>query len=203
MQVNKVIFILVLASFFSCERSLSPEEYVAWAKSNSGNLIQKTSLKNIQLALKYEPSDLLIAEEILMDKSVNRGSVKLAYDEFEHFQFQISKLNGGNVLEIDESQQLNRYTRVNYFTFLAKKDFVIIQNEDTLNCLSAHLSQTYNLSPNIDISLAFNRLKEDQDFQFIYNDTQFKLGKIKFQFGKELFADIPKLNLNETTQDGK
>ena len=69
----------------------------------------------------------------------------------------------------------------------------IVNGKDTLACQLAHYSRNYNLTPTVDLSLAFDPVDKTKDFTLVYSDTQFNIGKVKFKFREDDFRELPAL----------
>lgn len=191
MQVSKVLIILSLLAIVigSCQKELNLSAYESFCSNPENGLRKEADSNGFLLSVKYEPSQLLIGRQGLSNIEAEDYGV----DNYEHFQFQIKLISGGNILLHNETPSINEVTRINHFSFNAKNDFYLIQNEDTVACDLAHYSRNYNLSPTIDLSLAFPKIDKISDWQFVYTDKQFNIGRTKFMFKAEDLKNLPEL----------
>lgn len=179
-----VSYLLLLIA--SCEKQLTNEEYAVYVTDPENGLRINETVNDFDLSVMYEPSEYFAA------KSEAQFTVE-EVATFEHFQFRIKLIEGGNILLYKENQNINEVTRINHFGFTVKEDFFIVAGQDTLNCKLAHYSRNYNLSPTIDLSLTFDAIPKTNDWQFVYDDQQFNLGRVKFLFKSEDLSDLPAL----------
>ena len=191
-MVNKSQYILLIVLlqiiFVSCQNQLTADEYLQYVSDPENGLRKDQNVQGFELSIMYEPTEYLMAK-----KQDNSGLEKRVAElnEFEHFQFRIKLKSGKNILMYNETQETNEVTRINHFGFQAKNDFMIISAEDTNYCVLSHYSRNYNLTPTIDLTLAFNKIDKNTDWQLVYSDKQFNLGRIKFLFKKEDITDLP------------
>lgn len=192
--MNRFFIISGLFAFFlsGCQKQLSPEDYTAYVSDPNNGLRKDKVINGFEISIMYEPVDFLMAQDDL--SSIDNGSERRnELEQFEHFQFRIKALNGSNVLLFNETKSQNEVTRINHFSFYAKNDFELVSGNDTNQCMVAHYSRNYNLSPTVDLSLAFDPIEKDHDWQLIYVDKQFNLGIIKFLFKEEDITGLPEL----------
>ena len=191
MPVNKYIFLILSLAFinFSCEKELNAEEYAQFVSDPESGLRKDVQINGFELSVMYEPADYLIGKQnISMDDSLV-SNIRM----YEHFQFRIRLIKGGDILLYNETVEQNEVTRINHFGFDAKNDFMLVSGIDTNYCKLAHFSRNYNLSPTVDLTLAFDKIEIKEDWQLIYEDNQFNLGRSKFLFDKNDLTDLPSL----------
>ena len=188
--------ILISLVFFSCSSVLEREDYVNFILNPDNGLIKKQTVENIEISVMYEPTDFIIQREFdLLDDETLISERKKELEDYLHFQFRLKLEKGGNILAFNQDEKYNESTRVSHFSFNSKNDFKIVSEMDTVACQIAHYSRNYNLSPTIDLSIVFDRLPTDQDWQFIYKDAQYGIGTTKFLFSKSDLQTIPTLKL--------
>lgn len=173
-------------TLMSCQKDLTLEEYSAYISNPENGLRINQNLGDFELSAMFEPS-------VYFTKKQNGDLTLDEVSQFEHFQFRIKLNSGGNILMYKETQLQNEVTRINHFGFMGHQDFHILTAQDTFDCKLAHFSRNYNLSPTIDLSLAFDAIPKNDDWQLIYNDQQFNLGRIKFLFKSNDLENIPEL----------
>lgn len=184
----KLSFILpgvFLFGLLACQKELTKEEYAAYIANPENGLRKDQSINDFELSVKYEPASYVVSQQ--------EGLTLKEVAQFEHFQFRIKLTKEGNILLFKETPFQNEVTRINHFGFSAKNDFSIRTGKDTIPCQLAHYSRNYNLSPTIDLSLAFDAIPKENDWQLIYKDQQFNLGTVKFHFDAEDLQNVPAL----------
>ena len=190
------ITISLLIAMSSCSNELERAEFVSYVTNPKNGLRNDQNIGDFEISVMYEPVDYIIEREFRNDiskESVTDRKKELA--EFEHFQFRIKLTKGGNILRYNENIYQNETSRINHFSFDAKRDFKIVSGNDTTYCRLAHYSRNYNLTPTIDLSLTFDKIEKTRNLQLVYQDQQFDIGKVKFMFKKEAFEDLPDLKL--------
>ncbi|MBD3638025.1 MAG: hypothetical protein HUJ25_11790 [Crocinitomicaceae bacterium] len=171
----------------SCTKQLNEKEYAQYVSNPENGLRKDQVVGDFELSAMYEPVEYILSLEQPGDIETRRNEL----NEYEHFQFRIKLNTGGNILMHNETSEHNEVTRINHFSFMCHQDFMIISDADTSKCVGAIYSRNYNLTPTIDLSLAFNQLEKDENWQLIYTDQQFNLGRTKFLFKKEYLSDLP------------
>lgn len=190
MQGNSIILFLGIALLLlSCKKELESEEYAKYVTNPENGLRKDRTVKKFKISAMYEPADYILSQS--NDENDQEWGNELI--KFEHFQFKIELLEGGNILNYQETPLSNEASRISYFSFLVKDNFKIVAENDTISCKIAHYSRNYNLSPTIDLSLTFEKLDKTVDWQLIYNDTQYNLGIVKFLFKQDDLLDVPAL----------
>lgn len=186
--------VLILLSLVmpSCKKQLSSEEYATYVSDPANGLRKDQTVGDFELSVMYEPVDYLLGKS--KDTRPAEEQQK-EFAAFEHFQFRIKLSEGGNILMYKETIQKNEVTRINHFSFEAKRDFMIVAGTDTNYCKLAHFSRNYNLSPTVDLSLAFDKIDSESDWQLIYDDKQFDIGKVKFLFKNDDLRNLPELKI--------
>lgn len=185
-RINIFLIGVLVIGLVSCQKELTLEEYSAYISNPDNGLRINQTVSGFELSAMYEPANYFSARQN-SDLTVEEASA------YEHIQFRIKLLQGGNILLYKETQHQNEVTRINHFGFMAQDDFVIYTGSDTNRCKMVHFSRNYNLSPTVDLSLAFDAIPKTNDWQLVYNDKQFNLGRVKFLFKSEDLTDIPAL----------
>ncbi len=190
MQGNNVKWILIsflsVLLITSCVKKLNSEEYTSFVSNPDNGLRKDQVFGDFELSALYEPYQYVVAND-------RDFATKEEYERYEHFQFRIKLNKGGNILLYKETQIQNEVTRINHFGFSAQTDFKIFTDNDTVPCKLVHYSRNYNLSPTIDLSLVFDAIPKDTDWQLVYEDQQFGLGRMKFLFKQENLENLPEL----------
>ena len=190
-----LFFGLLIVIIISCRKKLDKEEYAIFVTDPENGFRKTQTIGEFELSVLYEPTDYIVSKEFDKNDESKIESRKKELSEFEHFQFRLKLIEGGNILKYKETFNHNESSRINHFSFETKNDFILVSDSDTLTCKIAIYSRNYNLTPTIDLSLTFDKVNTDEDFRLIYHDQQFDLGKVKFLFKKEDLENIPELKL--------
>lgn len=188
----KILLVILILISASCQKELTPDEYSKYISDPENGLRKNQTVGDFELSVMYEPVDYLLGKS---NDTRPLDEQRKELSSYEHFQFRIKLREGGNILMYKETIQKNEVTRINHFSFEAKQDFVIVSGADTNYCKLAHFSRNYNLTPTVDITLAFDKIEVENDWQLIYQDQQFDLGKVKFLFKEDDLRNLPALKL--------
>lgn len=198
---NKIIYILFVvffqATFISCQKQLDAKDYIKYVSNPENGLRKDQLIGDFELSLMYQPVEYAIAKQIDLGKLP--ADFEKEKDKYkgssDNFQFRIKLLSGGNILRYKQNQEFNENTRINHFSFLVKEDFKILTSSDTFPCKLSHYSRNYNLTPTVDLTLVFEELDKNTDWQIVYNDKQFGLGTVKFILKEKDITNIPLLKV--------
>lgn len=183
---------LVIVSMLnsSCKKTLTPAEYDQFIHDPDNGLRKTEIIGDYEVSALYETSEYIHSREsnISSRSPTDRQS---DLDKYEHFQFRIKHIPGGNILESNQDEFNNMNSRIQHYSFEAQNDFFLVNGNDTLPCKLSHYSRNYNLTPTVDLSLTFDKTDPQHDLKLIYADNQFNLGKIKFVFHREDIENAP------------
>lgn len=186
---------MITFSFFSCKKTLEKKEYAAFVSDPQNGLRKTQTLGEFELSVMYEPTDYILSKEFDQANSNEIEKRREELDQFEHFQFRIKLIGGGNILKYREDYTNNEASRINHFSFDARKDFILVSESDTMTCKIAHYSRNYNLTPTVDLSLTFDKANHNEKLKLIYTDSQYGIGKVKFLFESDAILNTPELKL--------
>jgi hypothetical protein len=125
------------------------------------------------------------------------------FDKLHYFTFQISnKTLHSELLKYNISSEQEYTDRILYYTDNCQKDFILIEDGDTLRSPFVNFERTFDVAPIINMTVVFERKKAEnfKHLTFIYEDKIFNSGKIKFQLEPEIISvfnnpEIKKYNL--------
>ncbi len=202
--MRKLLFIIPVVSLvlLSCSdrRTLSPEQYIAWAKASQKELIKTKEINGYRFTLKFQPAELLILKnaegltsEDALDsmKKIQKGIVNLVMDIG-------STDNQQSLLRANLAVEEEYYQRMYYYTTDVQKDLYLVEGKDTLPCVFYHFEQTFNITPVNSMIMEFERKDPNapyKDIYFIYEDRILNAGIIKFQYKKSFLNNLPKLKI--------
>ncbi|MBI3136215.1 MAG: hypothetical protein HYZ14_16190 [Bacteroidetes bacterium] len=191
MRVNNYwIGFFSITLLVSCTKQLSPEDYGRFVSDPENGLRKDQAVGDMEISVMYEPVEYMLSKESGFAENTTR---KEELANYEHFQFRLKLTGGGNILQYNQTELNNETSRVYHYSFDSRRDFVLIAGTDTVPCKLAHYSRNYNLSPTLDLSLAFEKVSHEVDWQFIFTDDQFGLGRVKFLFKQADIEEFPEL----------
>lgn len=200
-----LLFIILLFFIVSCsKKELDPIKYIQWVENEQNGLSIDKEIGDLIFNVQYQPLDYVILRQN-QKTSIDSESYKKIKGEVEgllYFNFSISTIKDQksplyyNISAAEEYQY-----RVSYFSFEVSNDFKLVIANDSLPCVLHHFERTYNIIPKVTFVLAFEKpenFSEESlrnDFQFIYNDKIFDVGKIQIKLENKKIRRIPKLNI--------
>ena len=203
---NYLSIALVLVLFLSScggKEKLPAEQYYAWIKNPDNGILQKKEIKPYAFSLQYKPAAFTYLLENQKEKTSAEKLQQHLKDnsDMQYFNLRIASADGkANVFDVDNRMDYNQ--KLSYFVFDLKQDIYMVDGADTLPCLLYHYERNYDLTPFIDISLAFKQGKavkaeeeETKEKNVIINAGTLGVGVVKFQLTKEDLKRIPELTL--------
>lgn len=204
MRTVLLIASTIVLSLAGCqmEQSLGAQEFVEFVVDEDNGLRKEKEINGIRYAVQYQPQEFLQAQ-----KSINKASYTSPdqgqgeEEALQYFLMRIEALNGASDPIKVGTKGLNEYyERVEYLSFQVANDLKVVEGNDTLACRLAHLERTYNLSPYINLVLAFDKSQNTQGTHtekiFVYNDRIFNAGQLLFRFDSRAIKNLPKLSEN-------
>jgi hypothetical protein len=185
----------------SCmHKSLTPHEYFNWSKTGESGLEQTVSGNGVSFRMKFQPVDLMIANEIK-----NGITEEQQYEErrsqLGNLAYFLLKIESGEQdLLMHKVQDEQEYVqRVNYYSLSFQQDIIAIAGADTIPCVLYQFENAYGITPYINISLAFPgdfmEANKDKPVQILVNDQVFGNGILKFDYPQETLHDLPELTI--------
>lgn len=196
-----IVFLIVLVisgvvygfSYREIQNKLEPKEYITWINNEENGLIKNNTIEDYSYRCQYLPLEYFLAKypnqrfsDIEKNKFIN--TISLA------FEF-IPQKTDDAVLSPDIIGHDKYSERLYYLNSEAKKDFKLVINTDTLNCMSLNYENPFSLSKNLKIMLEFDHQNTSSmdDFTLIYEDNLLGGGILKFHFTSSNLSSIPKL----------
>lgn len=192
---------MLVTGFASCfQKSYTPKEYFQWAKSAESGLEKICSGHGVNFNLKFQPADLMIANEIK-----NGVTEEHQYNErraqLGNLAYFLLKIESGeqDLLMHNVADEQEYVQRVNYYSLNFQYDIVAIAGTDTIPCVLYQFENAYGITPYINVSLAFPGefmgANASKDVQILVNDRVFNNGIMKFDFAQNAFHDLPELTI--------
>jgi hypothetical protein len=202
MKYYLLLFILITAAAIRCSvQHVSPREYMKWVKDEENGLRVSKEIGDYKFTLQYKPCEF---EALLHlgDKPLAKKQLDSAVASIKDIQFFTLCINSpgkndpAKDISIDEADYNQR---LNYLMFEMQKDFFLVDGKDTLSCLFYHYERNFNVSPENNILLGFERdtlEKEPADKTLIYDDKILETGPVMLTIRSNNIKAVPVLNLN-------
>lgn len=203
--MNFKILLVIFITFFnltSCSNYLKPNDYIVWVNNTEHGLIKEYTKSGYLFKAYYRPSSYLALKELadvnISDKLLD--SVNNEYDGSYYFDIKIFNSENPNedALKSFLNNEQEYYARMEYLSSYVNNDFKLVHNSDTMRCMMHHFERTYKLSPNISLSLAFE--KEDirrfsDNLRLLYKGPFSNDSLLIIEFTKNDLNNIPQLKL--------
>lgn len=202
--MKKFIAYSVFALLFTgcAKQTLAPSDYVKWVRDESNGLKVEKEISGHLFQLQYKPA----AYEMLMqtpDNLLTRQSLSEYNASAGDLQFYTLTIVTSDHKEISTSgiaDETEYEQRVMYMMSEMQYDFELIAGNDTLPCVFFHAERNFNISPQNNILLGFeksNNTEKITDKTLIYYDRLLDCGPVKLTIKAEDIENIPELLLPE------
>lgn len=162
---------------------------------NSKLTISK-SIEDFEFSVKYEPHFLLAIKEN-DTLPVNKQDVQRiisksgGYEHLHCLKLKIENKKWKTELLKYNVSSMNEYSeRINYYSFKSQNDMLLIEGNDTLRSAFVNFERSFDLSPVINLTIAFERKTKGRldRLNFVFDDRVYNNGKIKFELNSELIS---------------
>lgn len=202
MKLLSCLVVMIMLS--SCGKEvLLPEAYMAWVKSEDNGLRVKKEIGGHIFELQYKPT----AYEILLHQKpeeVTQHNFEEGQIHTEGLQYFMLTIIANDKMELPASQRADETQfgeRVNYMMSEMQYDFALIDGSDTLPCVFYHFERNFNLSPENNILLGFEKnTKAGElicDKTLYYTDHLLDCGPVLIKIKAEDIENIPELKFQE------
>jgi hypothetical protein len=184
------------------KQALAPTEYISWVRDQSNGLCVAKEIAGHEFILQYKPAEY----EMLMQVK-QPAATKAQLDSYVS--------NAGDLqfctltIITDDHRELaaagnadeNEYQeRVMYMMSEMQLDFELVDGTDTLPCVFFHCERNFNISPQNNILLGFEKSAAAgslSDKTLIYTDRILDCGPVKLTIKADDLENIPELLLSE------
>jgi hypothetical protein len=177
--------------------SLPANEYVSYVQSSEGGLLATVQQGDLVYTAQYEPQDYFLLRrfgDALQDDALY-DSLCTASADLQYYTLRISATNGAELLKANIQSDEEYYNRIKYYSFDIQKDICLVQGNDTLPCIMTHFERSYELSPFLTISLAFEQSDDlRQDKNLFIHDRVFLQSALALEFSSANLKKIPALD---------
>ncbi len=184
------------------KQTLAPSDYVNWVRDESNGLKVEKEIGGQTFTLQYKPSayEMLMQDE---DHSVSQQNLNEYETNSGGLQFFTLTIVTADKQEIPASGGADENIfgeRVTYMMSEMQNDFQLIDGNDTLYCVFFHCERNFNISPENNILLGFEKpagAKSYNDKTLIYSDRILDCGPVKLTIKADDLENIPELLLSE------
>ncbi|MBI3235069.1 MAG: hypothetical protein HYZ42_13720 [Bacteroidetes bacterium] len=194
----KYIVFFTLIILLGCKNDvMDMSDYVKFMEDPSNDFRQEAQIGDYYFRSQYKSIDYVVALEklqhVIDTKDINKRKGEL--EGLLYFTYRIdTKKTSSPMLSNGVVGDAGYSNRLSYF-FNASSHFYLLDSQnDTLPCKLYHFEQSYSLAPYNDIILGFLPPKQPSTLTIVYDDTELGVGIVKFNYPKELFSDLPKVN---------
>jgi hypothetical protein len=195
-------FFLIAVIVVSCSvQNMGPREYMQWVKSEQNGLRISKEISDYKFTLQYKPVEF---EALLHlgDKPVAKpqfDSLTATIKDVQFFTFCINTPDKKDPARAISLNEADYNQRLNYLMFEMQNDFYLVDGKDTLPCLFYHYERNFDVSPDNNILLGFERdtlQKEIGDKTLIYDDKILETGPVILTVKSQDIKSVPTLKLN-------
>ena len=197
-----LIPILILMSIFSvqCTKEISDfPEYMKYLSDVENGLVKKKEIAGISLQVKYLPVDYQVyVDAYKTNKNITNEQVQELREDYKNsttFMLTLGpeKGQGFDITRVNLETYEEYAARLDEMNF-NMKDFVHLKvGEEIIKPDLAQMESLYGLEKKRDILFVFNtqKLKPNEDIQFVYKDKLFNTGINIFRFQNKDLAALP------------
>lgn len=161
-------------------------------KQVSEDLIETKTIEDFEFKLKYRPHLVLIIQD--NDTIPSGKTIITRASEYEHLHYMTLSIENkkwhSELLKYNISSGEEYSERINYYSFKCQNDIYLIEDKDTLKGAFVNFERTFDISPLINITMAFERKKTGpfSKLSFAFDDKIFNNGKINFELDPQLVS---------------
>lgn len=192
---NLIFVIFTLLFLQSCDRDLSPLDYVAYIENPENGLVKEYVNSSNKLTCCYTPSEYVILKQT-RPENLEKEDFLSEVNEINnmyHFTLKFEKNDQTNFLKDNYTTSEQFQLKSTYLSFDMRHDLVLVEGKDTLPCVLNHHERTYSNTPFEKVHISFPKLSENQDLVLIFDDRVFGFYKVKFHFSNEDLHKTPEI----------
>ncbi len=177
-------------------------EYVTWVNDTTHGFIQRKSLNGINYMVQYKPELIRALERYALGTAINNNMIASMINDTakQKMAYFYVKITGKEDVLSNGFNTEKSVTE--YFGYHAEKDFMLIQQADTLYPVLYHFENTYPQFPYLSVLLAFELPEDNSNSQYqtvVFNGDN--KGSVKMQFNKQQIFNQPEFDkINEIWQ---
>jgi hypothetical protein len=184
------------------KQTLAPTEYVDWVRDENNGLRVVKEIDGQQFILQYKPAEY---EVLMQNKNHSATSTQLKEytvnsGDLQFFTLTIVTDDHREIAASGGADENVFQERVMYMMSEMQMDFELVDGNDTLPCVFFHCERNFNISPENNILLGFEKPAKKNavhDKTLIYTDRILDCGPVKLTIKADDLENIPELLLSE------
>lgn len=204
---NSILLFVLASILFSCEQNiegtaqsnseklqwpdgeLTAAEFASWVRSEENGFVRNKPINDITFSATYVPAEFKAIRELGHDANdiSKRKEVAQNYMDLEFYELGITIPEfSDEALKYGVGDLTNYQERVQYYSFGAHRDALLICKGDTILCPVHTWERTFQAKNNITLGFAFpaDKLKDNKDEprELVFYDRIFGKGPLHFRF---------------------
>jgi hypothetical protein len=201
-NIKYITLISVFIFIFSCKnKGIDENQLMDYIFSSENELIKVDSINDYKFQLRYQPTDLIISNDIKGKKGNYSNwdscytELSKSYENFIYFVFDCSCKNE-EVLKYSSENMVDFQNKLSALSFDLNKYFSLItSSNDTLPLSFSYFPRSYNLLKTSSILISFpkEKIKNSDRIKIKFDDEIFGTGVHIFTFNTTDINNVPKL----------
>ena len=181
---------------FSYRPEHAYKEFQDWLKVHGDRLVITKQYSKINFQLSYLPSEFFICQNIVFKESITKKEIKELYEINDNkvvFKLSLESKDNENILmkySLDKEEYMQKQY---YFMEGVSHDVYMISGNDTLFPVKVDYENNYNLLPNVNLTVEFEKIKNRKNDLLVFEDRFFENNKIEFEISELESLKIPKI----------
>ena len=194
------ILLLILTACGRKERPVSKRDLQKYVNDPRHGLAQQTSVADVDVRLTFEPSDLLVAHDLVTGG--NRDTVKfnLLQRKYSGNYYFLLRFSKGHKELLRQLPSFGEYSEmVEVLSFRMQQYVNLTTDRDTLPMSDYAYEQTYGFGDANTLLIAFPKMGVTGKDKFDVNlaECGFGIGSVKFSFRKADLEKVPELDYSK------
>lgn len=171
------------------DESLPASEFASWVREEENGFIRKKPINDITFSASYIPAEFKAIRELGSEANdmSKRREVAANYQDLEFYEVGITIPDfQDEAIRYGVGDMTNYQERVQYYSFGANRDVLLICNGDTVECPVHSWERTFQAQNNITLGFAFpaEKLKDYKNHprELVFYDRIFGKGPLHFRF---------------------
>jgi hypothetical protein len=200
-KIKNLTYTLLVFAFFACQKELTQQNYVKALVGEKGQLTKTQTLGEVNYSCHLQTPTIitLLNHKQPYSNQQEFEADKKDYENLVNFVLIIEDpTDSKNKLVKRTLSKTDTYSALLAYSGSALvNDFELNDTDGTIiPCALVHMEPANSIKPVIRITGSFKlTLLPTHDYTLVFNDNLFGLGKLKFYYSKELFANLPQLKL--------
>jgi len=190
----------MVAACSSKQRLMSRRQFVKYINDPNHGLVQKTKVGDVDVQLSYEPSGLLVAQELTAAGAGKKPVLDSLEKKYSHNYYFLLKFSKDNKELIRQLGSFSRYSDMVQVLSFQMQQYINLTTavHDTVEMSDYAFEQTYGMGNANTLLIAFPKEKIGAADRLDVNlaECGFGIGSLKFNFDKKDIDRTPRLDYN-------